>query len=291
MVAATLMTTAALVTVGGTATAASKAPTNPAVLKKSCPLWFNYTPHLPMDKAPGHSIIVQETKGRTVNYRYNWDSHYAVVSTWQPVVWGFMNRKCLGAPKHGVGGPLAEHLPTGAKKHTRWMCGQATLYVRDHQQRVIGRLYHGDRFVQYGTSHKMSKDQGRISIGKAYGHVGKPGRVYTKYLSSKPCSANSTAPVAGAAMTSMADPVQNKIVAPTSTASCQYKVIWPTAGVYELPTNASTLLKSKHAGDIVGGYCDVTYYNSTEGEEYLGVATVSAQDGIGWVRREAVVKL
>jgi hypothetical protein len=47
------------------------------------------------------------------------------------------------------------------------------------------------------------------------------------------------------------------------------------AGVYELPTNASTLLKSKHAGDIVGGYCDVTYYNTTEGEEYLAVATAA----------------
>jgi hypothetical protein len=285
-----LMTAVALVTVAGSATAASKAPSNPAALKKSCSLWFNYTPHRPMDKAPGHSIVVQHTKGRTINYRYNWDSHYAVVSTWQPVIWGFMNRNCLAAPKHKVGGSLAEHLPTGVKKHTRWMCGQATLYVRDHQQRVIGRLYRGDRFIQYGKSRKMSKDHGRISVGYAYGHVDKPGRVYTKYLSSKPCPANSTT-LASTAMTSTAASAQNNTVASASTTSCQYKVIWPAAGVYELPSNASILLKSKHAGDIVGGYCDVTYYNTTEGEEYFAVATASAQDGIGWMRRESVVKL
>ncbi len=73
--------------------------------------------------------------------------------------------------------------------------------------------------------------------------------------------------------------------------SCQYRVTWPTAGVYEQPTNASTNLKDKHAGDVVGGYCDWTYYNATEGEEYLAVVTASAEDGIGWVRRDAVVKL
>jgi hypothetical protein len=169
------------------AIAASKAPTNPAALKKSCTLWFNYTPGKPMDKAPGHSLLVKKTPGRTVNYRYNWDAHYAVVSTWSPVVWGFMNRTCLGAPAHHVGGRLVEHLPKGVKKYQRWMCGQQTLYVRDHQQRVIGRLYHGERFVQYGPSHTMTKDHGRISIGYAFGHVQKAGRVYTKYLSPKPC--------------------------------------------------------------------------------------------------------
>jgi hypothetical protein len=173
---------------------ASKAPTNPAPLKKSCTLWFNYTPGKPMDHTPGHHLWVAKkikvngkTKTRTVNYRYNWDAHYAVVSTWNPVVWGFMNRTCLGAPAHKVGGRLPEHLPHGVKKYTRWMCGQQTLYVRDHQQRVIGRLYHGDKFIQYGPSHTMKKDHGRISVGYAFGHVQKAGRVYTKYLSPKHC--------------------------------------------------------------------------------------------------------
>jgi hypothetical protein len=77
-----------------------------------------------------------------------------------------------------------------------------------------------------------------------------------------------------------------------SASSCpQFKVIWPAAGVYELPSTGSTLLKTKHAGDIVGGYCNWTYYNSADGNEYLGVSTESAQDGVGWLRRSAVVAL
>lgn len=72
--------------------------------------------------------------------------------------------------------------------------------------------------------------------------------------------------------------------------NCQYKVTWPTAGVYEQPSNGSTLLKKKAAGDIVGGYCDWTYFNSAEGNVYLAVSTASAEDGIGWMRRDALVK-
>lgn len=78
---------------------------------------------------------------------------------------------------------------------------------------------------------------------------------------------------------------------PAAAQSCQYKVIWSVAGVYEKPSNASTKLKTKQAGDIVGGYCDWTYYNTTEMEEYLAVATDSAEDGIGWMRRDAVTKI
>jgi hypothetical protein len=83
---------------------ASKAPSNPATLKKSCTLWFNHTAGKPKDKTPGHSLWVTKKPHRTVNYRYNWDSQYAVVATWKPVIWGFMNRSCLGSPAHPVGG-------------------------------------------------------------------------------------------------------------------------------------------------------------------------------------------
>jgi hypothetical protein len=69
---------------------------------------------------------------------------------------------------------------------------------------------------------------------------------------------------------------------------CQYKVIWPTAGVYEKP--GWWLLKTKGAGDIVGAsWCDWTWYDGTN--EWLAVATASAEDGVGWVRRSAVVKM
>ncbi|GAA0371078.1 hypothetical protein NE235_29410 [Actinoallomurus spadix] len=297
VIAAASLASAALLIGGAGGAEAAQAPTNPAKLKKSCTLWFNYTPHQAMDKAPGHSVPVQAGKGRTVNYRYNWDSHYAVVSTWgSSGVWGFINRSCLGRPKHAVGGRLTEHLSSSAEKHTRYMCGQQTLYVRDHQQRVIGRLYHGDRFVQYGKTRKMKKDNGRISVGYAYGRVHKPGRVYTKYLSTKPCPSAAAAPAAAAAAPAPAPAarVAAGSAVPASravAADCHYKVTWPVAGVYEQPTNASTLLKDKRAGDIVGGYCDWTYDNTTEGHTYLAVATDSAADGIGWMRRDALVKL
>ncbi|MEV5704015.1 hypothetical protein [Actinoallomurus sp. NPDC052274] len=297
--AAVSLASAALLIGGAGGAEAAQAPTNPAPLKKSCTLWFNYTPHRAMDKTPGHSVTVAKGNGRTVNYRYNWDTHYAVVSTWgSGAVWGFMNRSCLGKPKHAVGGRLTEHLSTGVAKHTRYMCGQQTLYVRDHQQRVIGRLYHGDRFTQYGKTRKMKKDNGRIAIGYAYGQVHKAGRVYAKYLSTKPCGTATAAPAtaapAAAATAAPASAAASGANLPAShvvAASCQYKVTWPVAGVYEQPTNASTLLKDKRAGDVVGGYCDWTYDNTTEGHTYLAVATDSAEDGIGWMRRDALVKL
>ncbi|MCO5968436.1 hypothetical protein [Actinoallomurus soli] len=295
VVAAAASLASAALLIGGTGAEAAQAPTNPAKLKKSCTLWYNYTPHRAMDKAPGHSVPVKAGNGRTVNDRYNWDSHYAVVSTWgSPAVWGFMNRSCLGKPEHAVGGRLTEHLSSRVAKHTRYMCGQQTLYVRDHQQRVIGRLYHGDRFVQYGKTRKMKKDNGRIAVGYAYGRVDKAGRVYAKYLSTKPCPTAAAAPAAVAAATAPAAPVASGPVLPASravAAGCQYKVTWPVAGVYEQPTNASALLKDKRAGDVVGGYCDWTYDNTTEGHTYLAVATDSAADGIGWMRRDALVKL
>lgn len=71
-------------------------------------------------------------------------------------------------------------------------------------------------------------------------------------------------------------------------AGCQYKVLWPTAGVYEQP--GWNVLKTKNAGDIVGAsWCDWTWYDGAN--EWLAVATDSAEDGVGWMRRGAVVKL
>lgn len=80
-----------------------------------------------------------------------------------------------------------------------------------------------------------------------------------------------TGPVAGAA----------------AQAGCQYKVIWPTAGVYETPEPTSTVVKTKYAGDIVGAStCEGATYNEWS---YVLVATDAAADGRGWMRAEAVV--
>lgn len=71
-------------------------------------------------------------------------------------------------------------------------------------------------------------------------------------------------------------------------AGCQFKVIWPTAGVYEQP--GTFVLKTKHAGDIVGhGYFCSTWYDGVH--EWQPVATASAEDGIGWMRRQALVAI
>ncbi len=69
-------------------------------------------------------------------------------------------------------------------------------------------------------------------------------------------------------------------------AGCHFKVIWPSAGVYEQP--ASGLLKSKYAGDIVGDWCFTSY---ASGNWWLAVTSASAQDGIGWMRLEALKQI
>lgn len=49
-------------------------------------------------------------------------------------------------------------------------------------------------------------------------------------------------------------------------ATCEWVVVWPSAGVYEQPTRMYSPLKVKHSGDRVGGgYC-MQYYNGSEGE-------------------------
>ena len=76
-----------------------------------------------------------------------------------------------------------------------------------------------------------------------------------------------------------------------SVTSCQYRVTADRISVWELPTNSSPRLKYKYRGDVVGGYCDWTYFNDREQREYLAVATADAADDIGWVNRALVSKL
>jgi hypothetical protein len=77
----------------------------------------------------------------------------------------------------------------------------------------------------------------------------------------------------------------------TTIASCQYRVTAERISVWESPISSYGHLKYKYRGDVVGGYCDYTVYNSAENRVYLAVATVSAADGVGWVNRALVVKL
>ncbi|WP_328722957.1 glycosyltransferase [Streptomyces sp. NBC_00247] len=73
----------------------------------------------------------------------------------------------------------------------------------------------------------------------------------------------------------------------TAAAGCQYKVVWPTAGVYENPNPNSVVVKTKYAGDIVGAStCEGASYNEYG---YVLVTTDAAADGRGWMREGAVV--
>ncbi|WP_405385794.1 glycosyltransferase [Streptomyces sp. NBC_01102] len=83
------------------------------------------------------------------------------------------------------------------------------------------------------------------------------------------------------------------VVGPAAGASasfgCQYKVLWPTAGVYEDPNPYSVVVKTKHAGDIVGAStCEGASYNEYG---YVLVTTDAAADRRGWMRVEAVVQI
>ncbi|WP_327174518.1 glycosyltransferase [Streptomyces sp. NBC_01335] len=70
---------------------------------------------------------------------------------------------------------------------------------------------------------------------------------------------------------------------------CQYKVVWPTAGVYENPNPNSAVVKTKYAGDIVGAStCEGASYNEYG---YVLVTTDAAADGRGWMREGAVVAI
>ncbi|WP_406099788.1 glycosyltransferase [Streptomyces sp. NBC_01013] len=72
-------------------------------------------------------------------------------------------------------------------------------------------------------------------------------------------------------------------------AGCQYKVVWPTAGVYENPNPNSVVVKTKYAGDIVGAStCEGASYNEYG---YVLVTTDAAADGRGWMREGAVVPI
>ncbi|MEU0131930.1 glycosyltransferase [Streptomyces sp. NPDC006289] len=81
------------------------------------------------------------------------------------------------------------------------------------------------------------------------------------------------------------------VTGPTAGASalagCQYKVVWPTAGVYENPNPNSAVVKTKYAGDVVGAStCEGASYDEYG---YVLVASDAAADGRGWMRAEAVV--
>lgn len=71
-------------------------------------------------------------------------------------------------------------------------------------------------------------------------------------------------------------------------ATCEWVVVWPTAGVYEQPTRMYAPLKTKHSGDRVGGgYC-MSHYNTSEQEWYVSVTCACAADDIGWMRQNAL---
>ncbi|WUS95204.1 glycosyltransferase [Streptomyces sp. NBC_00708] len=79
------------------------------------------------------------------------------------------------------------------------------------------------------------------------------------------------------------------VVEASPRSGCQYKVVWPTAGVYEDPNPSSAVVKTKYAGDIVGAAtCEGASYNEYG---YVLVTTDAAEDGRGWMREGAVVAL
>lgn len=78
--------------------------------------------------------------------------------------------------------------------------------------------------------------------------------------------------------------------------SCDYKVVWPTAGVYNSPNPNSVIVKTKQTGDIVGSPGPGCEYGSyVDGANnvftYARVSTDAAPDGEGWMRYEALVRV
>ncbi|MEU1469968.1 glycosyltransferase [Streptomyces sp. NPDC005761] len=81
---------------------------------------------------------------------------------------------------------------------------------------------------------------------------------------------------------------QSAVAAPQS---CDYKVVWPTAGVYENPNPNSVIVKTKQAGDIVGAPGPGCEYAGWNDITYARVNTDAAADGVGWMRYEALVRV
>ncbi|MEU5366956.1 glycosyltransferase [Streptomyces sp. NPDC005925] len=81
----------------------------------------------------------------------------------------------------------------------------------------------------------------------------------------------------------------------TTQSSCDYKVLWPTAGVYESPRPDSAIVKIKQAGDIVGSPgpgCEyASWVDATHNITYARVSTAAAADGEGWMRYDALVRV
>lgn len=82
---------------------------------------------------------------------------------------------------------------------------------------------------------------------------------------------------------------QSAVAAPQS--SCDYKVVWPTAGVYESHRPDSVIVKIKHAGDIVGAPGPGCTYGGWDDIAYAKVTTDAASDGVGWMRLDALVRV
>jgi hypothetical protein len=77
----------------------------------------------------------------------------------------------------------------------------------------------------------------------------------------------------------------------TAQASCDYRVVWPVAGVYESPRPDSVIVKDKHAGDIVGAAGTSCVGASWNEYSYARVTCDAAADGEGWMRVEALVRI
>lgn len=82
---------------------------------------------------------------------------------------------------------------------------------------------------------------------------------------------------------------QGAVAAPQ--ASCDYKVVWPTAGVYENPDPNSVVVKTKHAGDIVGAPGSGCTYAGVDTYTFAKVTCDAAADGVGWMRIEALAQI
>lgn len=89
----------------------------------------------------------------------------------------------------------------------------------------------------------------------------------------------------GAAPVSAASTVMSAPV--SGLANCTYKVTRDVK-VYELPTNSSKYLKTKHKNDRVRGFSRLWFYNEPEDVRYRAVDIKKAKDDIGWLDASAL---
>lgn len=73
--------------------------------------------------------------------------------------------------------------------------------------------------------------------------------------------------------------------------ACVYQVTKGNPGVYEKPTRISTLLKRKRPpAKLDSTYC-MRYKNEEEDRWYVSVDIKKAQDDIGWIRADRVIRI